>query len=467
MVWLSRFSSFARAGGIERHGLARIVRRGVESEQQRAAAAGRHVVSVANTSRNDDQVADRGGARVGAGGHDDAAFEDIELVVGVGMEVQAAAARDLDVVHARIRRGMERPDAHRGGAVRRAVAKHVGAVDHGRGTLALAASTRRRELLGSGRAVQPEAGQEQANRSHCKMKPVCIHRLLQARMFSMRFPPLFIRFPLLTSWRAGWRAKTGTAGRAAAERRKVLVDAGAQLFAGEHPALVGVPSRKPFGETLCEFVASNLPILVGVQRLHKDPSEEPARAESTRPAAAAETEFTQCLTFRFAGDLIYHGLRANFHERLDRFGWRHETARPAKARASSAFAAARPRTARWTAETRWCDRFSGDHGIETRQFGFPLCLDRGPDRGGEFVHLPVETFGLENRSVELSQPGQIKLLERGDLEHAFEESILALPRLLNAQVFALLLGAPHPELAERVVEVPRDKLKLMGLGKEI
>src|SRR6266481_1707229 len=98
MIWFLRSGSFARAGGIKLHGLARIVRRGVESEQQRAVAAGRHIISMANTSRNDDQVADRGGARVGAGGHDDAAFEDIELVVGVGMEVQAAAARDLDVV---------------------------------------------------------------------------------------------------------------------------------------------------------------------------------------------------------------------------------------------------------------------------------------------------------------------------------------------------------------------------------
>ena len=60
----------------------------------------------------------------------------------------------------------------------------------------------------------------------------------------------------------------------------------------------------------------------------------------------------------------------------------------------------------------------------------------------------MEPFGLENRSVELSQPGEIKLLERRDVEHAFEESILALPRLLDAQVFALLLRAPHPELAE-------------------
>src|SRR5260370_40234551 len=121
----------------------------------------------------------------------------------------------------------------------------------------------------------------------------------------MRGPPLFIWFRELTSWRAGWRANTGTGGRAAAERRKVLVDAGAQLFAGEHAALVDVPCRKPFGEALRGFAASNLPILVGVQSDHKDPSEEPPRAESTHPAAAVETEVTHCSPLRFAADCVH------------------------------------------------------------------------------------------------------------------------------------------------------------------
>src|SRR5205814_6156534 len=48
-------------------------------------------------------------------------------------------------------------------------------------------------------------------------------------------------------------------------------------------------------------------------------------------------------------------------------------------------------------------------------------------------------------------------------EDALQKSVLALPRSVDAQILALLLGAAQTELAERVVQVPGHKLKSAAL----
>ena len=53
---------------------------------------------MANTFRNNDEIAHGCGHRIGAGDHDHVPFEDVELVVCIGMEVHSGATGDIDVV---------------------------------------------------------------------------------------------------------------------------------------------------------------------------------------------------------------------------------------------------------------------------------------------------------------------------------------------------------------------------------
>src|SRR5206468_4575582 len=165
-----------------------------------------------------------------------------------------------------------------------------------------------------------------------------------------------------------------------------------------------------------------------------------------------------------------------------------ETARPAKARATSALipglrripsgvapgqaltfsgVTARTRSSERATKTARRNGLTSDNFVEARQFFLRLLLHGGPDGCSNFVHLMVESFRLENRFVELAQPGEVEHFERLDFENAIQESVLPSPRPMDAQVFALFLAAHHAELSERVVEVPGHELKLPGLRMEI
>src|SRR5436190_3631676 len=157
--WLSG----VRTGGFELDSLAWIVRRRVESQQESPFTLGRHVVTMADALRNDDEVADGGDGGVGAGGHGYLAFEDVEFVVGVGVEMQAGSARDFDIVHARFRGGEKGPQPHRGAGVRAPIANHVRAVNQRRGAVALVGMARGSGLIRNrGGADQDEGEQDEA-----------------------------------------------------------------------------------------------------------------------------------------------------------------------------------------------------------------------------------------------------------------------------------------------------------------
>ena len=68
--------------------------------------------------------------------HHHTAFENIEFVIGIRMKMHGAAARDFDVIHARIGGGVEWPQAHGGGAVGGAIAEHVVPTDDEGGSIA-------------------------------------------------------------------------------------------------------------------------------------------------------------------------------------------------------------------------------------------------------------------------------------------------------------------------------------------
>ncbi len=62
---------------------------------------------------------------------------------------------------------------------------------------------------------------------------------------------------------------------------------------------------------------------------------------------------------------------------------------------------------------------------------------------------------------------KISLSECVDLEHALEKTIRTGPRFVDTQRLALLLGPDRVELAERMVQVPGNELKLVGRGMQI
>ena len=77
-------------------------------------------------------------------------------------------------------------------------------------------------------------------------------------------------------------------------------------------------------------------------------------------------------------------------------------------------------------------RLTGDPLIEAGEFRFGLLAHRGPDQRGGFVHLPRETFRLEDRLIELGHPRQVEFLESVHLEETVEEAILPPPRMFDA-----------------------------------
>src|SRR6267154_3621549 len=95
---VNRFSRF------EIYGFARIIRRSIESEQESSIAFGQHVITMADTFGNNDEISSDGSNRICAGDYDDVAFEHIKFVIGVRMKMQPAAAGYFDVIHSRFRR---------------------------------------------------------------------------------------------------------------------------------------------------------------------------------------------------------------------------------------------------------------------------------------------------------------------------------------------------------------------------
>ena len=58
-------------------------------------------------------------------------------MVGVWMKMQTGTARDLDIIHARFRAGVEGPKPHRGAGVRAAIMNDIRAVNERRSAVAL------------------------------------------------------------------------------------------------------------------------------------------------------------------------------------------------------------------------------------------------------------------------------------------------------------------------------------------
>ena len=118
------------------------------------------------------------------------------------------------------------------------------------------------------------------------------------------------------------------------------------------------------------------------------------------------------------------------------------------------------RPAQAATEARPPGRLASHHAVELGQRLGRLFLDRGPEDGGEFIHLTLQAFGLEDRLAEFLQPGQVETFEFVHLVHALEKQDLSGPRLVDTQVLALLRSSNRIELAEGVVEVPGQELEL-------
>ena len=69
--------------------------------------------------------------------------------------------------------------------------------------------------------------------------------------------------------------------------------------------------------------------------------------------------------------------------------------------------------------------------------------------------------------MEFLQPRQVGLLEGRHGEDPLEKAILSGPRLLDAQLFPLLLTALHREVAKGMIQIPRDKLEPIGLRMQV
>ena len=69
--------------------------------------------------------------------------------------------------------------------------------------------------------------------------------------------------------------------------------------------------------------------------------------------------------------------------------------------------------------------------------------------------------------MEFLHPRQVGLLEGRHREDPLEKAILSGPRLLDAQLFPLLLTALHREVAEGMIQIPRDKLEPIGLRMQV
>ena len=68
-----------------------------------------------------------------------------------------------------------------------------------------------------------------------------------------------------------------------------------------------------------------------------------------------------------------------------------------------------------------------------------------------------QSLGLEKRLAKVTQVRPVKFLERGNLIHSFQKPVLPLPRVIDAQLLAFFLRAPH--LAKRMILIPWNELK--------
>ena len=163
------------------------------------------------------------------------------------------------------------------------------------------------------------------------------------------------------------------------------------------------------------------------------------------------------------------------HKALDGFGRiaervhaRTASARTASARtAGAAGAAGSFISAGATAEGVAGHRLAGDHLIEALELVRGFVGHARAQQGSQIVDLPGQTLGLEDAALELLHPGQIGLLECRHREDPLEEPVLAGPRLLDAELLALLLAALHGEVAEGVVEIPGHELEPIGLRVQV
>src|ERR1035441_7652067 len=113
------------------------------------------------------------------------------------------------------------------------------------------------------------------------------------------------------------------------------------------------------------------------------------------------------------------------------------------------------------------NRFAGHHLVEARHQTSRIFTTRRPEQGSQFVHLPLDALRLENGLAKLFHVRQVKPLELLDLEHSLQEEDLPAPGLQEAQALQLIRAAGHRELTERMVEVPSQKLKLLGFRVQI
>jgi hypothetical protein len=91
--------------------------------------------------------------------------------------------------------------------------------------------------------------------------------------------------------------------------------------------------------------------------------------------------------------------------------------------------------------------------VKTREQLCGFLRDRRSDRGGNLVYLAMKALGHKQRPAELPHPRQVELPESSHPEDAFEESVLSLPRLENAEVLTLLLRPHQRELTKRMIQV--------------
>src|SRR5213075_1731633 len=161
-LWVGGCDWFAgrATGGFELNRLARIIWRCVEGQQERSFTPGRHVVAMTDALRNDDEIPDGGECGVGACGHGHLAFEDVKFVVGVWMKMQTGTARDLDIIHARFRAGVEGPKPHRGAGVSAAITNDIRTVNECRSAVALVWMARRGWLFRQRGGADQNGGQQ-------------------------------------------------------------------------------------------------------------------------------------------------------------------------------------------------------------------------------------------------------------------------------------------------------------------
>src|SRR4051794_20845377 len=97
---------------------------------------------MAHAFRNGDEVTNGAPRRRGPAGHEHRPLEDIKTMVGIGMIVQRAASRNLEIIHARLRRRNHRPKMTPSSTI----AQEIIAMHNGRDSFALTCDFRRRLL---------------------------------------------------------------------------------------------------------------------------------------------------------------------------------------------------------------------------------------------------------------------------------------------------------------------------------